>query len=173
VAQDFSGLISLLKKKFPKLTFELLPQFASSAPDYRNKLRAHLYNRIQQTSLLNLDEIPRLQHGFVSISHCPTLGGYVLSKDPIGFDIEETTRVELRFVERMAHPDDTKGPTPAALWCAKEAAFKALADQQPQVIAQIAVNNWKTIDQTFFSCTTNAGEVFVIEHFPWTLAVSL
>src|SRR5262249_26074220 len=97
----------------------------------------------------------------------------VLSKDPIGFDIEETTRVEWRFVERMAHPDDEKGPTPAALWCAKEAAFKALADHQPQVIAQIAVNNWQTIGQNISSFSSTAGSGLVIEYSPWTLAVSL
>jgi phosphopantetheinyl transferase (holo-ACP synthase) len=172
MAHDVSGLIFILSTKLPKLTFELSPQFASNAPDFRSRLRAHLHNRLQQPQLLDLSQIPRLDHGFVSISHCPSLGGYVLSKDPIGFDIEETSRVEQRFVDRMSHPNDHSGPSPAALWCAKESAFKALADQQPSVIAQISVNNWKTVDQNFFSFKSSAGDGFILEHFPWTLAVS-
>lgn len=172
MALDFSGLIQTLKKELPKITVELSPVFASNAPEFRNKLRASLYQRIQEPSLLDLTQIPRLQHGFVSISHCPTLGGYVLSKDPVGFDIEESSRVEWRFVERMWHPDDVKGPTPAAHWCAKESIFKALADQQPAVISQIAVNGWETKEENIFIFSSNSGEGVVIDFAPWTVAVS-
>jgi len=172
MAHDFSGLIQALKKNLPKVTVEFSPLFGSDAPDFRSKLRTSLYQRIQEPRLLDLSQIPQLEHGFISISHCPSLGGYVLSKDPIGFDIEESSRVEWRFVERMWNPDDEKGPTPAAHWCAKESVFKVLADQQPAVISQIAVNHWETKEENIFLFRSTGGQGVVIDFSPWTVAVS-
>jgi hypothetical protein len=172
VAGDFQGLIHTFKSEFSQISVDLSPKYASRAPDFRSLLRMSIYQKLQEPSLLDLTQIPRLPHGFVSISHCPSLGGYVLSKNPVGFDIEESSRVEWRFVDRMSHPDDEKGPTAAAQWCAKEAVFKLLADQQPPVLSQIAIYNWKSKDHNIYTFESNCGAGGVIDFAPWTTAVS-
>lgn len=92
---------------------------------------------------------------FASISHCPSLGGFVglNSSHPgdlqVGFDIEEVPRVSLAAVERISNHRD-QSPScepemrPALLWSAREAAFKALlGDSQPLVVSQIWLSHWQ------------------------------
>lgn len=171
MADDFQGLINALKKLAPKITMELSPKYASSAPDYRFKLRADLHERFQEPRLLDLNRRPELPSGFVSISHCRTLGGYALSKHPVGFDIEESSRVEWRFIERIWNPLDEKGPYPALHWCAKEAVFKAMGAQQPAVISEIGIQLWKPLTNGDYSFSFNGEEGVALTFSSWSLAL--
>jgi len=170
VADDFQGLIQALKKLAPKIVMELSPKYASNASDYRSKLRVALHERFQEARLLDLNIVPELPSGFVSISHCRTLGGYALSKYPVGFDIEESSRVEWRFLERMWNPKDEKGPTAALHWCAKEAVFKGLGAQQPAVISDIGIHAWKPQGAGYtFECRGDTG--VALEFAQWSVAL--
>ena len=78
---------------------------------------------------------------FSSVSHTTTEGGFALSSCPIGFDIEITNRVTPEIVARISSPKElASAPDVASLWCAKEAAFKALKTfQQPKIVSQIEI----------------------------------
>lgn len=93
-----------------------------------------------------------------SISHSHNLGGYVFSifdaEDvyQIGFDIEESARAKAETVRRIAFDADelNRSPTPASLWVAKEAAFKALkGPKQPPVVSEIEIGEWTVADSQF------------------------
>lgn len=170
MAEDFQGLIKAIKTVAPSITMELSPKYASSAPEYRLKLRAALHERFQEARLLDLNLVPELPSGFVSISHCRTLGGYALSKYPVGFDIEETARVEWRFLERMWNPQDEKGPSAALHWCAKEAVYKGLGVHQPAVISDIGIQAWKPLGAGY-SFTHNGDTGVALEFLSWSIAL--
>ena len=78
---------------------------------------------------------------FSSVSHAAPDGGFALSTYPVGFDIEVTERVSKEIVARISSSEELEStPSFASLWCAKEAAFKALkAFKQPQVVSQIKI----------------------------------
>lgn len=106
-----------------------------------------------------------------SISHCPQMGGFIgLAQGhpptlQLGFDIEDIARVTDLVAERVAHPKDhaVSGRSPALLWSAREASYKALAGPcQPQVISQIALIHWKPREHDiyqfdFITSGLNAG----------------
>lgn len=79
---------------------------------------------------------------FSSVSHTLSEGGFALSADPIGFDIEVTARVTKEIVARISTPEELAlAPNFASLWCAKEAAFKALKTlKPPPVLSQIKIH---------------------------------
>lgn len=84
----------------------------------------------------------------VSISHAHDLGVLAFCQDPIGVDIEKTERVQSQVVQRVSSVEELKNaPSPASLWCAKEACFKALRNYaQPSVVSTISIGNWAKID---------------------------
>lgn len=79
---------------------------------------------------------------FSSVSHAALDGGFALSAYPVGFDIEISARVSKETIARISSPEELElAPSFASLWCAKEAAFKALKTfKQPQVVSQIKIN---------------------------------
>ncbi|MEN0060276.1 MAG: 4'-phosphopantetheinyl transferase superfamily protein [Bdellovibrio sp.] len=86
---------------------------------------------------------------FSSISHCLGQGLWALSTQAsVGIDIEESPRVTMPVVTRVAQAEELENmPSPADLWCAKEACFKALrAFKQPSVISKISIGDWQKID---------------------------
>ncbi len=85
---------------------------------------------------------------FHSISHSPGLGILVLANVPVGVDVERSQRVEAPIVARVSSSEELqRAPSPAALWCAKEACFKALRPyNQPSVLSKISVGEWQNID---------------------------
>ena len=79
---------------------------------------------------------------FSSVSHSALDGGFALSAYPVGFDIEISARVSKETIARISSSEELElAPSFASLWCAKEAAFKALKTfKQPQVVSQIKIN---------------------------------
>lgn len=122
----------------PHLEIFLKPEWGSNNPQHRSLLKAQL---AQQTK--SADSIT-----YHSISHCPAVGVLALSSAPIGIDVEKSARVELKIIARVCSPQELLAtPSPASLWCAKEAAFKALRPyQQPSVISKISIEGWQKID---------------------------
>ena len=120
----------------PDLEIALREEWASTEPNHRN----HLHQEIELRN-------PKKEFNS-SISHCTLMGGIALSRFPIGLDIEVRHRVEWPIVQRVSTLEEVALATePSALWCAKEAAFKALKKySQPSVISEISIGGWQKID---------------------------
>lgn len=120
----------------PDLQFFAKPEWGSDNPDYRNFIRA---------ALQELNVGAQFQH---SISHTHELGAIALSSSALGIDVELTSRVTEGPVARVCSREEVKAaPSPASLWCAKEAAFKALKSyDQPSVLSKISIGDWQKID---------------------------
>jgi phosphopantetheinyl transferase (holo-ACP synthase) len=141
------------------LRCQLSEAFSSKVPEHRDKIRGALKGSISSNSrgnstesldsLLDLQLLPRLYLEAISISHCPSLGGFVhLAKNDsflgIGFDIEIANRVSVAvarkvlphsselFLHTLLESEDSS--IPACIWAAKESAIKsignALSDRQ-------------------------------------------
>ena len=107
-----------------------LKSWGSTNPQHKELIYAALDQALQKNP-----------GSFSSVSHTALDGGFALSAYPVGFDIEVTARVTKEIVARISTPDELElAPNFASLWCAKEAAFKALKTfQQPQVVSQIKI----------------------------------
>jgi hypothetical protein len=118
--------------------------FGSKAEDHRLALRRALMAKTGETDpqILSLATLPHLNHLDVSISHCPAAGGYLLTERPwiVGFDIEIASRVELKHIEKLSLAAELEVLTnPAALWAAKESAFKAFSKAHGMTLASDAI----------------------------------
>lgn len=120
--------------------------------EFRQLLRDSLASKLAMlapskdpSSVRELSHLPEHPLFEISISHCRAMGGYVLVPKPhcVGFDIEEIARVKETVAERVTNAKDTKAPSAAHAWAAKEAIYKCLnSSHQPEVIADIAVHSW-------------------------------
>lgn len=133
----------------PTLRLEVRPEFSSAHTNYREEIRRAIAHELGASERIFDLSRPLLKVGdrSVSISHCPTLGGFVHSLRPIGFDVEASDRVRPAAISRISKPEEADGaPSFAALWAAKEAAFKALqhAETKPELLSQIEIGLWKT-----------------------------
>ncbi|MFN7727651.1 MAG: hypothetical protein ACK5P7_00680 [Bdellovibrio sp.] len=129
-------------------TFELhlKPEWGAHVEGHREKIR------------LDLSERAYGKDGFTdtSVSHAKGLGGYAMIYYPkgeattVGFDLEIKGRVKPEVAARVCEDpaEFAAAPTYAALWCAKEAGFKALrGPDQPPVLSGVVVHSWKRKSQ--------------------------
>jgi hypothetical protein len=97
-------------------------------------------------ALFDLSKPPRISGVSISISHCPSAGGFVINPGSVqvGLDLEEVDRVQEPAVARISRTDEyAAAPSAALLWAAKEATFKSLLGaSQPSVLGQITINSW-------------------------------
>lgn len=109
------------------------PHWGSQSPDHRAEIKS---------ALLQNSELK-----YHSVSHCPEEGGFIQYSLPVGFDIEITARVLKNTVQRISSLQEMEdAPSPASLWCAKEATFKALQGfTQPSVVSKISIGGWSRI----------------------------
>lgn len=144
----------------PDLVVLMNPAWGSHNPEHRQLIHAERAKRNAEGLLCS------------SLSHAPSMGVLVLSSKPVGVDVEESNRVEGKVVGRVSSAEElAQASTPASLWCAKEAAFKALKMyNQPSVISKISIGLWSNIDsqtetfqmlnpQEFSAPTANHGVV--------------
>lgn len=122
-----------------------------------------------------------------SVSHSPMRGGFVAlsaqhpSTLQLGFDIEDIERVTEAAATRVASPRDHGFGllTPAHLWCAREASFKALkGDCQPQVVSQIALTDWlerehDILQFTFSTTGVSSGTGYLWDDGEFQYAIAL
>lgn len=129
----------------PTLEITVKPQWS------RSEIRAGLIaalpelSEVERELLARLEFIPDPPGARVSISHTPTLGGFALSRGSaaIGLDLEDVARVHAKAVARVSKPTE-QAPSPALLWCAKEAAFKALRGR-PKVLSNLTTSAWRSV----------------------------
>lgn len=122
--------------KTPDLQFFSKPEWGSQNPEYRELIRAALQE-------VNVDS--QFQY---SISHTHELGVIALSSSALGVDVELTDRITAAPVARVSSAlEMLAAPSVASLWCAKEAAYKALKSyDQPSVLSKISIGDWQKID---------------------------
>lgn len=145
--------------------------WGSSQMNFRQSIHNHL----------NLQNSKNL---FSSISHCNSYGGYILSSKKIGFDIETTERVSESVIQRISKAHEISlAPSYAALWTAKEASFKALADANSiKTVSQIEIGHWRLLSQnntdlwqfrvekpTHLTCELNIGFSWTYLSHSWTI----
>jgi 4'-phosphopantetheinyl transferase EntD len=143
------------------LHFAESPAWGSASPDYRFSLRKHLAQYLEQNHMtevnataLNLKTLPQFDSLFVSISHCPDVGAYVVSRLPVGIDIETTHRVRPEIVERICKKKELQLVSdPCLLWSAKEALFKR--HRILKLISDTHIEDW----------TTSQNEIHVFKDF--------
>lgn len=112
------------------------PEWGSQNPSHRELMRAELASVFADENL------------HTSVSHCEGMGIVVASTSALGVDVEVKARVEEKTVARVSSSEEVlAAPSPASLWSAKEAIFKALRSyNQPSVVSKISVGAWKNID---------------------------
>lgn len=126
-----------------------------------------------QNTIHDLEKpLVKIQNIFISISHSRSLGGYILSLNPIGFDLEEKSRINQKIVSRISLQQEIQtSPRPEFLWVAKEATFKCCIHlnesylktnnlsnsrtyvetfQKPTVIGEVEIHNWNQIELNMF-----------------------
>lgn len=145
-----SSLIPLIEKigqvhGWPELQFKIDEAWGSNRKDNRLALRKALSLKLNE-DLTELSRPPLPISGSASVSHCPSIGGFVFVPKPwsAGFDIEEKSRISEKVVSRIASPEETTtAPNRHCLWVAKEATFKSLMNKnQPRVLSEIMITGW-------------------------------
>lgn len=144
---DFTDLeLSWVRHELDDPTLEIFLQ--ENWGSYEKNYRQHLHTDL------------KLRGTFVdsSISHTEGLGGYILTQklnSKIGMDIEVVERVRPEIAKRICAEasEFANAPSPASLWAAKEASFKALkGPKQPQVVAEIVINHWQNHSSQYETC---------------------
>lgn len=161
MADGFHRLTQEIRHAHPRLKSAASRDWGARHAQFRSNIRASLAVSIGQESVRDLDQRPRTDGWSISVSHSPEFGGWLAVPKPtrVGFDCEDPRRVRLDAIARVSEPGELNAaPLPAALWCAKEAVFKALDDLQPKVISEIVIGSWQRLpsDQYFFTVRSHA-----------------
>lgn len=101
------------------------------------------------TDFLDLKKRPQLQNQYISISHCQTIGGFVITSKPVGLDIEEASRLNSKLISRISNAEEilnwtSTEQTIESIWTAKEASFKcfssSVSTSEIQTLSQIRLS---------------------------------
>lgn len=155
--QDIQKHISNLELKF-----ELSSKFNSNEPNYRQAIRqkistdySYCFNREQLAKLADLTKLPIASVGYFSISHNQNMGGFSYSNCKHGFDFEQVQRISINVIKRVCSEEEIQqAPRPEFLWVAKEAAVKALTENNRSefLITDNICENWQSQnDNSVFS----------------------
>jgi hypothetical protein len=119
--------LEFFSNQIQDLEFYLDSKWASTYSDHRLNIRRHLYKKTKVKAVLDLQQIPKLENKFVSISHCPILGGFALCNQTIGLDLEQKQRLSLSLIQRVSDTDEIQmfpEDSVQALWTIKESVYK-------------------------------------------------
>jgi 4'-phosphopantetheinyl transferase EntD len=152
---------------------------------HRSKIRESITDTLADLTESDVEDItdlaypPRPHLWCVSISHTLEGGGWMAVRRPlqVGWDIEMKDRIRLAVIERVCSKKEIHdAPLPALLWCAKEAYFKALEDEQPSTVVQIEISGWEALDKSTWTWQgvgpRNAKGV-ILEADRWFMAACL
>lgn len=122
--------------------------WGSSTSDYRTELRRSLKKYFQiyypdqvNSTLTDLKKLPVTERFFISISHCPEFGCFVVSSKPVGLDVERLDRLKKEIIERVCTEKElADAPEPQLLWSAKEAVFKC--SHVYKVLSDAKIDQW-------------------------------
>ncbi|MGZ3722184.1 MAG: 4'-phosphopantetheinyl transferase superfamily protein [Bdellovibrionales bacterium] len=191
MAQPFSRLISEFNKHAVATNLNALVHgqaaetWGARNHNSRTAIRESLKNSFSDwnsddyEALKSLSEPPRPFTRSVSISHTHDFGGWMAIARPaqIGWDVELKARIKDSIIERVCVPEELDlVPHKYLLWGAKEAYYKALEDEQPAVIQQLKIDEWKSLAPGLWSWRglgPRNGEGLVLDSEPWTLAACL
>lgn len=153
-----TDLIKLAENKFKGETFfvDHSPHWGSSSPDYRTELRRSLSKYFQihypdqvNSTLTDLKKLPATEKYFISISHCPEFGCFVVSSKPVGLDVERLDRLKREIIERVCTEKElAAAPEPQLLWSAKEAVFKC--SHLYKVLSDAKIDQWQASQNEMF-----------------------
>ena len=146
MTEDLMADLQFIIDQVPGLEFHLDSKWASTYVDHRLNIRRHLYKKTKLKSVLDLDQIPKTlklkedpeNFKFVSISHSPILGGFVLSSNQIGFDLEQNQRLSHSLLQRISNQDERQmlpQQMQSALWTIKESVYKCPENISSNMVA--------------------------------------
>lgn len=185
MANAFSRLIELTEKYLAPVDGRGSELWSARHQGSRGAIRESIksafsdWSRDDSETLLDLEHPPRPFKRSVSVSHTHDFGGWMAITRPaqIGWDIELKARIKDQVIERVCAKDELKyAPLKSLLWPAKEAFFKALEDEQPEVINQVTITDWKALTPglwSFRGLGPRNGEGLVLDVEPWLLASCL
>ncbi len=175
-------ILNLAKLTFTKgevFHAEIKDSWGSENLNFRSEIRQAILDYLKAhhpgeatDTILDLDAPPILKSMFVSISHCQGMGGFVLSSKSLGFDIEDTSRITQKIIDRVSSDDEIKScPQFELLWPAKEAIFKCSTEFY--TISHIQILTWlKSQNNTYsFSSLTVAGWAFLDSSHSYAVAI--
>ncbi len=178
MAGGFQRLIHEVQKHQPGLRFQGTSLWGAQEPGYRDLIRKSLAEVLKPEEN-DLSKPPRSSKWSISISHAKHFGGWVAVPLPhrVGFDVEEDRRITPAIIERMSTAQEIADcPNPSFLWCAKEAYFKSLAQDQPQAITQLNISGWVQLEPGLYSFTANPhkpGRGWIFSHEPFLFGICL
>ncbi|MGZ3690632.1 MAG: hypothetical protein ACXVAX_03965 [Pseudobdellovibrio sp.] len=141
----------------PQFRLILNPEWNSKNTEYRTQIRGFMekeltahFSREQLALLYDLNWIPECETGYLSISHCQSMGGFSFSKFKHGFDVEEMSRISVNVLRRTCSEEEINTSLkPEFLWVAKEAGIKALSGHsghtrstKPLVVTDLVATAW-------------------------------
>jgi hypothetical protein len=137
-----------IQTHWPQVHICLQAEFGSLHSAHRVHIREALAAVMGDRSLLDLACSPLSPS--VSISHCPSLGGFAYVKGrsgTIGFDVEDEARLQSAVIARVSTPAELAACRghEGDLWVAKEALWKALRPHQPYAMTQIQTHTWQPL----------------------------
>ncbi len=154
MAHPFQRLIEKIQSFDSRMALDIQSEFASVEPRYRENIRSSLHKQFGSDQVLDLNLRPSTMGWSISVSHCRGAGGWVAVPEPrrVGFDLELRDRIREEAVARVVAPDELKmAPHYSYLWCAKEAFYKALGDEQPGTFSQVRVADWRGLGPGLWS----------------------
>jgi hypothetical protein len=92
----------------------------------------------------------------------------------VGWDVERADRIQIKTVERVCSAEEVAAaPEVGFLWCAKEAFFKALEDEQPLILSALTITGWEAVGVSMWRWQglgpRNTSGILLHEA-PWLLA---
>jgi hypothetical protein len=156
--------------------------WGGQSPESRLKIRESIADTLGDLTGGDIEDLrelsgpPRPHLWCVSISHTLDWGGWMAIRRPtqIGWDIELKERIRLPLVERVcSEAEVVEAPLAALLWCAKEAFYKALEDEQPPTIVSLTITDWEACGEgqwTWRGLGPRNGQGLILEVDRWLLA---
>lgn len=162
------NITELIDQSFPgsQLRLFLDDKWGSDQPEYRTQIRKALVSEVfgdsdltheKALKFLDLNELPTHDEIQISIAHCKGIGGWsqAHSKVSIGFDVEESARVDEKLVQRVSKAEELRSaPGSPYIWTAKEASFKALSFlKNLRTMSQLETAQWIPLDHLWWHYT--------------------
>ena len=144
-----------LQMQIDLLELNLCTEFGAKQSNYRQLIRDDILRKYlseftpkEIQTIQDLDSFPKTEKIFLSISHNQELGGYSVTTVKHGFDIELKSRISTSIVQRVSTENEfSNSPDLKFIWCAKEAAFKALSPAV-SVVSDFEVVDWQSQNET-------------------------
>lgn len=173
----FTEFLNLIREQVPLnlLELNLDSKFNSNQTQHRQLIREDILKKFQSqlnsneiSSIQNLDSFPVTEKIFFSISHNQELGGYSVCSLKHGFDIELKSRISTPIIERVSTANELSiAPDIKFIWCAKEAAFKALS-AFVLTVSDFEVLDWRSQNETgLWAYRITSKKTLEISHNIW------